>query len=487
MVRATNLSKAVGFQQHVNAILEDFKKEYVWADKEKSSLAIFLVDALAGISEVGQTHTMFALREAFLRKARRNSSILANVKFLGVELSRKSGSATLANLRNNSDTSIPVGAFTQFSIGGRNFYNSQGFVIDAKSNKSVVLKQGTVAEKNFNLANYDLTFPEIYLGVPNFIVSSEDLQVRVIESNGVSTLWTKHTDTLYEMRPTSNSYIESTTENGDVSFLFGNGTYGRKLSPDATLNVRYIINEGAVGNIGSPGSRVTVNTIGAISGVTEEAAVGGSDQIDSNFYKLYGSNLFESRGTLIRQAHWDALQSSYPDIADLVVQGQRELAPDDPSWMTTVRLCVLPKNSSSWGGSNPNPQSAQWSRFLSYVQARCGKLTLVPHNPEKILIDVLVDVYIFDDQDASLMEATLTEVVKKFFSRRTGILGRKFVPSSDLGDSIKYEADGSKREGIDYITILQPDRPITPDSKVAYVTPRSIKVRVKYTQRKRDA
>ena len=84
MVRATNLSKAVGFQQHVNAILEDFKKEYVWADKEKSSLAIFLVDALAGISEVGQTHTMFALREAFLRKARRNSSILANVKFLGV-------------------------------------------------------------------------------------------------------------------------------------------------------------------------------------------------------------------------------------------------------------------------------------------------------------------------------------------------------------------------------------------------------------------
>lgn len=485
-MRATNLAKAIGFDQHVRAILEDFSQQYVWLDKEKSSLAVFLVDALAGVSEVGQTQTMFALREAFLRRARRESSILANVKFLGVEIPRKSGAAVTAELRNNSDQSLTISAFSQMTIGGRAFYNTQGTVLEPKQNKLVPLVQGTVSYKTFDLSQYNLEFPEIYLGVDQHQVSNNDIQIRTIESNGVNRIWSKHTDSLYEMSPEFRGYLESTTETGDVAFLFGNGRYGVKLPANATLEIRYIVTDGIQGNIGSPGSRVQLNNNSAITGITTEAAVGGADQIDPNFFKLYGSALFESRGTLSRQAHWDAL-ASYPDVADIVVQGQREIAPDDPSWMNHVRMCVLPKQSSSWGGTNPNPDSAQWRRFLQYVRERCSPhLQIIPFNPEKILIDVLIEVYVFKDVDASLLEADLTKAVQKFFSRRKGLLGRTLEPSSDLVSVIKLDETGQARVGIDYIKIPSPSKPIVPTSKISYVAPRSIKVVVKYSQRSRE-
>lgn len=486
MVRATSLQKAVGFNQHVAAILQDFQKEYVWLDKEKSSLAIFLVDALAGICEVSQTHLMFALREAFLQKARRDSSVLAGVKFLGIELSRKSGAVVKAELRNNTDTAITLNSFSQFSVNGKAFYNPSGAVILPRSLLVMDLKQGTVNYKTFNLADMDLTFPTFNLGIPHHVVAADDIQITVKESNNVTYQWYKHNDSLYELPSDRRGYLENTTKDGDVNFLFGNGEFGMRLPNSGQLTVRYIVTEGIAGNIGSPGATVSLNQNSAVNGVTIEGAVGGSDEKDPNFYKLYGSKLFESRGTLIRPDHWNGL-SSFPDVADIVVEGQKDLAPEDPSWMNTVRLCVLPINSSNWGGANPNPTSAQWTRFLNYVRERCGRhLTLVPHNPEKILIDVDIEVYVFDDVDAELMQTQITQAIRKFFTRRAGVLGRSLIPHSDLDRVVKRTEDGKEREGIDYIKINNPTMDVKPTSRIEYVSPRSINVRVKHTERKRE-
>lgn len=486
LVRATALNNAIGFNQHVAAILQDFQTEYAWLDKEKSSVAVFLVDALAGISEVGQTHLMFALREAFLQKARRDSSILANVRFLGVELARKSGSAVLAQLRNNTDSPLTLNAYSQFTVNGKDFYNPNGAVILPRSLLQIQLNQGTVGYKTFNLADLDLSFPFVKLGISGNVVASDGIQIKVTESNNVVHQWYKHTDSLYEMSSSDRSYIESTTEDGDVSFLFGNGEFGMRLPEIGSMTVRYILTEGIAGNIGSPGAIVSLTSNNAINGVTLEGAVGGANEKDPNFYKLYGSSLFESRGNLIRPSHWEAL-AEFPDVADIVVEGQRDLAPDDPSWMNTVRLCVLPINSSNWGGANPNPISAQWSRFIDHVKSKCGRhLTIVPHNPEKILVDVLIEVYVYSDQNTALMETEITQEIRKFFSRRAGVLGRPLIPSSDLDRVVRTLPDGKTREGIDYVKIINPTMDVTPAARVEYVSPRSIKVLVRHTNRKRE-
>jgi hypothetical protein len=485
MVRATSLNSAVGFNQHVAAILQDFQKQYAWLDKEKSSIGVFLVDALAGISEVGQTHLMFAMREAFLQKARRESSILAGVKFLGIEISRKSGSAVVAQLRNNSDNAVTINAFSQFSVGQKPFYNPNGAILQPRSILNLFLKQGEVKIKTVDLSSLDLVFPVINLDVPEHIVSNEDIQINTI-SNNIRTQWYKHSDSLYELNSSDRKYMETTTEKGDVSFLFGNGEFGTKLPDKGILEIRYIITQGSNGNIGSPGAVVNYNVNNSINGVTVEGAVGGSDQKNADFYKFYGSRLFESRGNLIKPSDWEAL-AEYPDIADIVPQGQKDLAPDDPSYMNVVRLCVLPINSSNWGGANPNPTSGQWTRFLKYVKERSGRhLTIIPHNPEKILVDISIEVYVYEDQNTEMLKTEILEDINKFFARRTGILGRALIPSSDLDRVARRTLDNKIREGVDYIKILSPTVDIIPASKIEYVSPRSIQVLVKYTDRKRE-
>lgn len=482
----TLLAQAASFDQHVSAILQEFQNEYAWLDKEKSSLAIFIVDALAGIAEVGQTHLMFALRESFIRKARRDSSVLAGVKFLGVDFPRKSGSSVLCTLRNNSESTTSIAPFSALQISGFNFYSDSGITILPRSNLNVTLKQGIIEQKVIDLSSLDLEFPELVLGIPDFVVSGEDLIIKSVSANGEEIYWTKHLDTLYEMRPTDSKYIESTTAEGDVNLLFGNGEYGRRLPADGELHIQYVRVSGSASNIGSPDSRITIAGNSFISGVTIEAAAGGSDQKDTNFFKLYAPHLFESRRSLVRQDHWEANILNYPDVADVTIQGQRDIDPADPAWQSTVRVCILPKNSSSWGGANPNPTSGQWNRFKKWIETVKPKhITIAPYNPEKEMIDILIEYYVFDDVDASKIEPILTVAVQKFFARQQGILGRS-LELSDLEDLIKYDAaTGERRDEIDYVRILSPEKSVHPKSKLNYITPRSIKLIPRYSTRKR--
>lgn len=480
------LQQAASFEEHVAAILNKFDSNYVWSDKDKSRLSIFMVDALAGISEVNQNYIVFAIREAFIRKARRSSSVLAGARFLGQTLNRRVGSSVTVTLRNNSVVPKTIAEFSQFNIGSQFFYNTESMNLAPNETKKLRLKQGTIRVKQFPLATVDLDFPEIILGIPGFNVSMEDLMVYSQHPAGGPVVNYAELDaTIFQAKQNEAIYIHSTTDNGDVSLVFGNGRFGRRLDATHNLYVRYILTTGESGNISTAGVRVRFADDDAITGATDEPSVGGSEPQDADTLKLYSPYVFESRGDLIRQKHWVGNIGNYPDVADVVVQSQRDIDPSDRELMNVVRVCILPKSTSSWGGGNPNPRSAQWLKWLDWVEAKKpAHITIQTYNPEKIPTDIVIEAYVFQDQQRGEWETKLNQAVADFFARKPGTLGRKLEPS-DLDDLCKYEPGSTKvrREGLDYVRILSPDRPIEPRSQLEYVTPRSVSIVVKYSER----
>lgn len=480
------LQQAASFEEHVAAILNKFDSNYVWSDKDKSRLSIFMVDALAGISEVNQNYIVFAIREAFIRKARRSSSVLAGARFLGQTLNRRVGSSVTVTLRNNSVVPKTIAEFSQFNIGSQFFYNTESMNLAPNETKKLRLKQGTIRVKQFPLATVDLDFPEIILGIPGFNVSMEDLMVYSQHPAGGPVVNYAELDTtIFQAKQNEAIYIHSTTDNGDVSLVFGNGRFGRRLDATHNLYVRYILTTGESGNISTAGIRVRFTADDAITGATDEPSVGGSEPQDADTLKLYSPYVFESRGDLIRQKHWVGNIGNYPDVADVVVQSQRDIDPSDRELMNVVRVCILPKSTSSWGGGNPNPRSAQWLKWLDWVESKKpAHITIQTYNPEKIPTDIVIEAYVFQDQQRGEWETKLNQAVADFFARKPGTLGRKLEPS-DLDDLCKYEPGSTKvrREGLDYVRILSPDRPIEPRSQLEYVTPRSVSIVVKYSER----
>jgi hypothetical protein len=477
------IKNAATFAEHVNALQEQFPQIYSWTEKSKARLITFLVDALAGQTEVNQGYIMIAMREAFMRRARRSSSILANAQNLGIDLYRKTGSTVSATLRNNAGFTKSIARFDQFLIDELPFYAVESINIPAQSNRTIVLRQGERRTKTFELTTVDLDFPEFTIGEPGFVVSEDDLEVYVEDpSSGVVTEFTSLTTTLFEAT-TEDVYIERTTEEGDVALLFGNGVFGNRLNATHRVIVSYILTSGASGNVGTPAARIRYDTDRDITGQTNESATGGSNEQDPDTLRMYSTYQFESHGALIREDHWQALVN-YPDVADIEIQSQRDIDPEDIRWMGVVRICVLPVNSSSWGGTNPNPQSSQWTSFLNHIQPlKFNNLIVQPYNPEKLLTEVVIEAYIFDDQSKAEWESRINKALSEFFRRRQGTLGRKLEPG-DLADVCKIDANGVRYPGLDYVRVLKPLVPVEPRSRLEYVTPSSVSISVKYTERK---
>lgn len=70
-------------------------------------------------------------------------------------------------------------------------------------------------------------------------------QIRVLVN---SELWTKH-DSLYDMKSDSKGYLIKTGITGGLDIYFGNGSFGKIPTIGSSIEIEYVIHEGAKGNL----------------------------------------------------------------------------------------------------------------------------------------------------------------------------------------------------------------------------------------------
>lgn len=467
------------FQDYVAYLQSKFAETTYWSDQQTAALTTLLADAFADVADTDNFAISFAAREAFIRLARRESSVLEGARFLGVPITRMSGAETKATMTNAGSDSISVSAFESFTINGINAYTKTGYVFQSMETKDVTLYTGTLNTITLSLADAE-DYYSVILQQPNFQVDSE-ITVWTQNAAGTKTYYTQFDAAIFLADQGSRLFLTTTLPDGDVMLTFGSSLFGCVPNRTETLYVRYATTNGASDNNDQVNIQVASVNYTNLRGRTIEPITGGANTKDLDYYRLCAPVLAPAKRKLTRLDEWEAAIAGYAGVSDCSVMGQRDIAPNDPSWMGVVRVCVLPSTSLTWGGVNPNPTSAVWETFRTWLDKYKSPLIVQTWNPERILIDVEVSVTVTDDVNIQDMYADLQPAIMSVFTRKRGILGRRLA-QQDILDAIKFDGD-SKRQGVDYISLISPSTDVIPSSKTQWVDIRNLKLNISYTER----
>jgi hypothetical protein len=436
----------VDFDQAVNELHRGLQERGTWIDTLPTNVGETILALVGGSVAASQHLGIMATRNAFLHTATRDSAIYAIVRQQGTKILRSVSAATTARLKNNYNETIFIPQYSEFKIDDTSYYNKSQLIFSPGSEQEIELTQGIVRAKVFDLDTMALDLTEFLLNEPGFAVTSDLLLFTTHKVNGTTRTWSEADGGLYNYTADDYVYFESTTASGDVSFIFGDDEYGARLPRNNVLTVRYVVSTGELANGKLSGSRARCVNFPQITGQTIAPTVGGGNVKTSDYYKSYGPYLFRSRGKAISEPEIRATASRYPGVADVAVLGQRDIAPQDKTYMNTMRICILPEQMDTWGGSNPNPKSAGWSNFVKWLKPQLHSLIEVETcNPQKVLVEVRVLIAVFNTADPEQIRLAATEAILALFKKRRGILKRR-LSKSDIRKACTLD-------GVDYIEI----------------------------------
>jgi hypothetical protein len=426
---------------------------------------------LIEIGAAGVTFNQFAIeqsiREAFPDNAQRESSIYAVTRMLGVRIARKLPASYSVNMFNEvvDSNGVPqpfsIPPYSQFKIGGSLYYNRDTISLPAGGGGTYTIHQGEIRQKTF--ISTGEAFQEFYLDEQGFVVANDDVSVTVRNPNSGSTsLWLPTDEPLWLAGPDDLVYYDNTSGLGDAILTFGNSTHGSVPPVNHEIVVTYPVTNGASQTISLLATDVVLVSNKDIRGRTINASSGG-DEKPPIYYKTFGSQIHRARGRAISVPDYRAIIIGYPGVADVIAQGQRDIAPGDPTWMNVVRVCVLPQDSDDWGGINPNPTSPAWEVFMEWLSPKLhGAVQVQKYNPSKIPVEIQLNLVLFPQAKASETVTKARAAITALFDKGPTTLGKRI----SLSDIIT----ASKVEGVDYVELLNPTADIVPSDKLRYVT-----------------
>ena len=462
-VSITNVSP--DFELLFNQLEQRLKTKQTWKDLYKTGMGTTVMDMFAGAGVTNQLQIELALREAFLITAKRESSILASTRSLGVRVSRKTSAVCEATITNETDQAVFIPPYSRFTVGDLSFYNKDQLIFGPQQEvPGIHLFEGIVEEYTLDLDSLsDRQYFEVIIDSEAYTVADDNLLVYTVDknTNGIQE-WDRTERALFEHDGSDYIYYETTNGDGKPSLIFGDGVNGAELPQSNVLHVRYVLTNGAEANGILAGTVVEYAANTSIYGRTTTAAENGANQKGSAYYKKFAPFLFRSKEKFISHIEWRAGIVTYPGVADAFIQGQRDIAPKDPTWMNNVRVCVLPENTDTFGGANPNPRSAAWEAFRAWLANHIHRNTVIQTwNPEKILTNVHLKVAVNGAVNVDEITLQITEKILELFEKKPGILGRKLT-ISDLMDKARVP-------GVDYVEVLEPVKSIEPTGKTQYV------------------
>lgn len=433
-----------------------------WKDALPTSVGTTILDMFAGCGVTDQYYIEMALREAFLGLARRDSSIFAGVRWLGINVRRNQPAGTTVSAVNNYAETRYIVPYTQFELNGVMYFNREQLELLPGQFQTFYLYQGTVKNQSFDLDTFaDRRNAIITLGSSGFS-ASDILAFTEDKVTGNQTAWSDTEDSLWDYKADDRIYYVDSTPAGDVAFTFGDGEFGSMLPASSYLRVRYVENNGAASNNGISGIVGFCQPFPNIKVESISPVTGGANRKDALYYKLFGNRMFRSGKRWTSSADIESNLQGMPGIADCKVLGQRDIAPNDPSWMNVIRVIALPENSDTFGGANPNPQSAAWENISAIMKGKIADhLVMQRWNAEKVYTAVRIRVAILQSAQASEIRLSITERILALFEKKPGILGRR-LSLYDLKEACKVD-------GVDYIQILSPIEDIVPDAAYRYV------------------
>jgi hypothetical protein len=396
-----------------------------------------------------------ALQESMLDFAQLPSSIYTITRMLGVRIARYSPASVpvTMTLPMAFGSSVSINAYTQFSIGGLNFFNRSQIIFSAGTTSlSLTLYQGTVTSSTFYSNGQALqTFS---LTAPDFTISNDDIVVTV---NGTSYSPTEYTTFyatgLWEYTANDLVFYQTTDAAGNATITFGDGTYGAIPQVNAPITVTYVTTLGAGGNVDITNTTFSYSTTALaasgstninITGTATSVSSGGTNARLANEYKIISPGSFSAKARPSTLSDYNAFALNYSGVIDAQFIGQATFAPNNLNFMMVVQVALL---------TIPAYTIEQFEAFVTWLTPYSGaNLQFIQLNVEAITVNISANVYCTDQIPTSTLENLIIANLTSLFTPQAGYLGYSIYKSDIIETIINSDPNGN----IQYVQLLAP-------------------------------
>ena len=368
-----------------------------------------LISILAYVCHYNTYYLSMSVNESFLASAQIFKNVVLRARDLNYIPRRKTGAEAIISLSVNDDyipinpsTVITIPKYTNFIVGGYNFFTTQEYLLNFANDYSfdnVIIRQGSYQTINYTS---DGSINQSY-DIENVAVDNDTLEVYV---DGV--LWTNQNN-ISSLDSTSEVYQIELTEDLYVKILFGDNILGKAPENGSTINIIYTITNGDECNGFDEFSLNDIvmdqflNTYdnSKFDIVTIEVASGGSDYETTESIKSNAPKFYESQGRLVTKNDYISLLSQHQLVNAVNVYG----GSDDPinPFYGKVYIAVIPPE-------DLNLTEYQKSVLLAYLDNR-NILTIHPEfvDVRYIYTDIIGTIY-YKQQYESQLSTVRNEV-----------------------------------------------------------------------------
>ena len=294
-----------------------------------------LLDVLAYNTYYNNIYLNHVASEMFLDSAQVRDSVYSHAKKLNYLPTSYRSSIAYANVAitpGDSPHSIDIPRLTKFTstVGDNTYTFSTNSAVTVYSNNSylaanIALYEGEVVTEFYESNSSSNTF-----FISNYDVDTTSITVKVRNSNTDTTNseWTR-ANTLFDIGSTSNVFFVQPAANGSYELVFGNDTFGRKLSDGNIVEATYRVSSGA-----EPDGANSFTSAGAISGYSTvtatvvSRAAGGQEYQSLDDIKFSAPRALTTQERAVTSNDYKTLvQNEFGDITDMIVYGGDEATP----------------------------------------------------------------------------------------------------------------------------------------------------------------
>jgi hypothetical protein len=303
-------------------------------DFEGSNMNV-LLDVLSYNTYYNGMYLNHVASEMFIDSAQIRDSIYSHAKTLNyLPTSYRSSTAYVDIIITPGDSphNINIPRLTKFTstVGDNTYTFSTNSAVSVYSNNSytasnVAIHEGELVTEFYNSNTTSNTF-----FINNFDVDTTSLSVTVRTSNtdNSNSEWTR-ANTLFDVTSTSNVYFLQPAANGSYEIVFGNDTFGRKLTDGNIVEASYRV---ASGNEADGANTFSIS--GSVSGYSTVAAnvqirsAGGQEFQSLDDIKFAAPRALTTQERAVTSNDYKTLvQNEFGDITDMIVYGGDEANP----------------------------------------------------------------------------------------------------------------------------------------------------------------
>lgn len=296
-----------------------------------------LLDVLAYNTYYNAIHLNAVASEMFLDSAQIRDSVYSHAKQMNyMPTSRRSSVAHVDITVTPSDSphTITVPRLTEFQTTvGDNVYTfstNSSLVLNSGSSytaSNVDIYEGEVVNEFYLVANSQNTY---YINNQDIDTSSLTVKVRTSNTDTTNTTWTR-SNSLFGVTSTSNVFFIQAASNGSYEIVFGNDTFGRKLTDGNIVEASYrASNKDDSDGANSFTATGTVGGYSTVSTALITKATGGGDKQEVDDVKFAAPRALSVQERAVTVTDYETLvKNEFPDITALNVYGGEDADPPE--------------------------------------------------------------------------------------------------------------------------------------------------------------